>query len=82
MDSTRWTSIASVLLIAAGLYAIMGLAFATIFATRGITAVDHAANGSRWTFRLLVIPGAAALWPWLVLRWRRAVRAARPEAHG
>lgn len=53
----------------AAAYAVIGVAFAIAFAVRGIEAIDPVARGSGWSFRLLVVPGAAALWPFLAKRW-------------
>lgn len=68
-------AIAQWLLIVAGLYAGAGLLFGLIFVIRGVVAVDAAAHGSRWTFRLLIWPGAAMLWPILATRWMKVRRA-------
>jgi hypothetical protein len=53
----------------AAAYAAIGLAFAIVFAIRGIEAIDPVARNSGWTFRFLVVPGAVALWPLLAKRW-------------
>ena len=58
---------------AAGLYTAMGLAFACVFLTLGISRVDPASKGSGIGFRLIILPGVAALWPVLVARWIRAM---------
>ena len=50
-------------------YAAAGLVFALAFVTRGIQKVDHAAKDSGIGFRLIVLPGVAALWPLLLKRW-------------
>lgn len=54
------------------LYAVVGILFSIGFAARGVTAIDSAARGTRMPFRLLVMPGAALLWPLLAVRWRRS----------
>lgn len=60
--------IAAVLLITLGVYLACGVAFAIPFALVGVKRIDpHAAHGS-WGFRLLILPGAAALWPLLLKR--------------
>lgn len=59
-----------VILLAA--YAGIGLAFATVFVFRGVGRIDPVAREAPIGFRLLIIPGAAALWPVLALRWRAA----------
>jgi hypothetical protein len=53
-------------------YAGIGVAFAIAFAARGAGVVDPAARGAPVGFRLLLIPGAVALWPLLGVRWWRA----------
>ena len=65
--------IAAVFLIALGIYLACGLAFAIPFALIGVKQIDpHAAHGS-WGFRLLIIPGTMALWPFLMKRWVRGI---------
>lgn len=53
-------------------YGSAGLLFAVAFVTRGLSRVDPQTRGASWFFRLLLLPGAAAFWPWLLLRWRRS----------
>lgn len=60
------------LLATMGLYAAMGLAFACAFLTHGIIRVDPVSKGSGIGFRLIILPGVAALWPVLLTRWIRA----------
>ncbi len=52
-------------------YAAAGLLFAILFVILGIHRVDEHAHGAGVGFRLIVIPGVAALWPLLLLRWFR-----------
>jgi hypothetical protein len=60
------------LLNALALYAGVGIVLALAFATFGVTRVQAApvSPGAR----VLILPGAAALWPYVLLRWLRAVR--------
>ncbi|HMV49747.1 MAG TPA: hypothetical protein PLD20_27455 [Blastocatellia bacterium] len=51
------------------LYAALGVVFALAFIFLGIGKIDQAAKGSPLMFRLLVLPGVAALWPLLLKRW-------------
>ncbi|MEM9407510.1 MAG: hypothetical protein AAGA81_15845, partial [Acidobacteriota bacterium] len=51
------------------LYAALGLVFAVCFAVFGVARIDPAAVEGTWGFRCLVVPGAAAFWPWLAWRW-------------
>lgn len=60
---------AETILCVVGLYATLGLLFAAAFVTVGITRVDPTAKGSPVVFRLLILPGAAALWPILAAKW-------------
>jgi hypothetical protein len=57
---------------ALGLYAAAGLVFALPFLAWGLPRIDHAARGSSLAFRLVILPGAAALWPLLLYRWQRS----------
>lgn len=52
-----------------GLYAACGVAFAIAFVTCGVASVDSAAKGSSIAFRLVILPGVAALWPFMLHRW-------------
>lgn len=54
-----------------------GLVFAVAFASFGIQRVDPVAKGSGAAFRLLIMPGAAVLWPVLLQKWIAAKRSAR-----
>lgn len=53
------------------LYGWTGLLFAIAFALKGVERVDAAAKESTWGFRVMILPGAAALWPWLLAKWVR-----------
>jgi hypothetical protein len=52
----------------AAVYGLVGLGFAIWFAARLAGRLDPVAEHGTWGFRLLVIPGAAALWPLLLRR--------------
>ena len=54
------------------IYASAGLVFAIAFVTSGVARIDPAAKGASWGFRVIILPGAAALWPWLLAKWVRA----------
>lgn len=58
-----------------GLYALAGIVFALAFAFVGAGRIDPVATHAPLQFRLVIIPGAAALWPWLLLRWLGKPRA-------
>ena len=60
------------LLSALALYAAIGVATALAFVTFGVTRVQPArvSLGAR----ILILPGAAALWPYVLMRWLKAAR--------
>jgi hypothetical protein len=70
---------AEIILLVAGLYTAIGAVFGVAFVAVGAARVDHAAAGSPWSFRLLIWPGAAALWPLMLAKWIRAARPGRME---
>lgn len=53
------------------IYAVAGLLFAIVFVSAGVQRVDDVAEHAPIGFRLIIIPGTAVLWPWLLLRWLR-----------
>ena len=55
-------------------YAAAGLIFAVWFVMAGIGRIDAAARDAGLGFRLIVLPGVAALWPLLLRRWIEATR--------
>jgi hypothetical protein len=62
-------------LVAIGLYALAGLVTALAFVTTGVAQVlPHPAPVTIGA-RVLLIPAAAALWPYVLYRWRNAGRA-------
>lgn len=52
-------------------YGLIGLLFGVCFVTVGASRLDPVAKGTGPGFRLLILPGAAALWPLLLYRWLR-----------
>jgi hypothetical protein len=68
-------TLATWLLTLAGIYAAVGVVFAVPFVLRGAGRVDAAARGGSWGFRVLILPGVAALWPLLARRWLAATGA-------
>jgi membrane protein implicated in regulation of membrane protease activity len=61
--------LATLLVHALYLYGIAGLVFAIAFVMAGVKHIDSQAIGSGVGFRVLIFPGAAALWPILLRRW-------------
>ena len=62
--------IAAAFLILLGVYLGCGLLFAVPFAIWGANRIDPHAQRGGWGFRLLILPGACALWPVLLRRWQ------------
>ncbi len=62
---------ANIVVLVAAAYLAVGLVFAVAFAWRGAGAIDAAAAVGGLGFRLLLIPGATLLWPWMVRKWAR-----------
>jgi hypothetical protein len=58
------------------LYAIAGVATAIAFVSVGLAQVLHPPVPATLGARILLVPGAIALWPYMLMRWRKA-RAAR-----
>src|SRR5712692_5718400 len=55
-----------------GLYAVAGVVTAVAFVTFGVAQVLPAGTPVTVGARLLLLPGAAALWPYVLLRWVKA----------
>ena len=53
-------------------YILMGALFAVAFFVVGHRKIDPASAGSKWALRLMWTPAAAALWPLLIYRWKKA----------
>ena len=58
------------LLNALALYAAVGVVTALAFSAFGVTRVQPAPMSLG--ARILILPGAAALWPYVLLRWLKA----------
>jgi len=55
-------------------YGTIGLLFGLAFILRGAGVLDPIARESSVGFRLMILPGAVGLWPWLLARWAGARR--------
>ena len=65
---------AEILVGALAIYGLVGVIFAAAFVALGITRVDPVAQHAPLGFRLIVMPGVAALWPLLLRRWLRSAQ--------
>ena len=54
------------------IYLAVGIVFAIAFVWKGVGKIDPSAVEGTLGFRLLILPGAAALWPILARRWLAA----------
>lgn len=52
----------NVFLLILGLYLAIGLVFGLYFFAAGAQKIDPAIKESKWTVRLLLLPGAIAMW--------------------
>jgi hypothetical protein len=64
--------IVAFLLNALAVYAAIGAVTALAFVTFGVTRVQPASVSLG--ARILILPGAAALWPYVLMRWLKAAR--------
>lgn len=62
-----------IFMIVAG-YLIAGCLFAIPFLIKGVTTIDEGATGSRWSFRLIILPGTIVFWPLLLKKWIKACK--------
>jgi hypothetical protein len=69
IDRAQW--MAGALGSALGGYGLFGLVFALAFVARGAARIDPAAQDMPLPARLLLIPGAALLWPLMLAKWLR-----------
>jgi hypothetical protein len=67
-------SLAIVLLYGLAFYAIVGLCIAAAFASFGVTRIFGTPTSMTAGARILIFPGAAALWPYVLLRWLKSGR--------
>lgn len=63
---------AETILMAFAAYGAIGLVFATWFCAWGAERLDEAAKGMPMQVRVILLPGAIALWPYLALRQLRS----------
>ncbi|HXR32968.1 MAG TPA: hypothetical protein VN830_04640 [Verrucomicrobiae bacterium] len=65
-------TVATALVYLVYVYLGLGTAFALLFVSLGAQQIDRQAADSGIAFRLLILPGSAALWPLLLTRWLKA----------
>jgi hypothetical protein len=62
----------SAVLYALALYAAAGVATSLAFVSVGLAQVLHPPMPATFGARILLLPGAFALWPYIVIRWCKA----------
>ena len=62
-------AIAPWLVLLVEIYLGLGLLVGVPFVLRGVGRIDPAAVMVGWGFRLIILPGVVALWPFLLRRW-------------
>jgi hypothetical protein len=63
-----------IVLIGLALYAAAGIAVAAAFVAFGVTRVLPEPVPVSAGARILILPGAAALWPYVLVRWLKSSR--------
>lgn len=72
-------SLIGIMVLTLGVYAAVGVAVASAFVVWGVGRVDEGARISTRAFRVMILPGAVALWPAVLVWWVRG--GGGPPAH-
>jgi hypothetical protein len=51
------------------IYILCGILFVLPFVIKGVTRVDEGTHGTKFGFRLIIIPGTIIFWPLLLSKW-------------
>ncbi|HEV8506879.1 MAG TPA: hypothetical protein VGQ53_15820 [Chitinophagaceae bacterium] len=63
-------TVIDIILIVVEAYLALGLMFSIPFAIKGVTMIDpDGAKGTKWSFRVIIIPGTIVFWPLLLKKW-------------
>ncbi|MCB0517778.1 MAG: hypothetical protein R2830_08065 [Saprospiraceae bacterium] len=57
---------ATIFIVFLGIYFLIGFLFSLWFVQKGAAKMDKLATNANWKLKLLWLPGAAALWPFLL----------------
>ena len=63
------TEIAGWIVALGAAYLALGAAFALAFVSIGAARIDEQAGNMPWTARCILLPGAALLWPLMLVKW-------------
>ncbi|MFK7885323.1 MAG: hypothetical protein AB8G16_00530 [Gammaproteobacteria bacterium] len=72
---------AQALVTAGAVYVLIGFLIALPFVLRGAGAIDPSAAQGSIGFKLAILPGCIALWPLIVVLWRRGRGLSEHNAH-
>ena len=62
--------IIGIILFVIEVYLALGVLFSIPFVIKGITVIDpDGAQETKWTFRVIIIPGTIIFWPVLLKKW-------------
>ena len=62
--------IIGIILFVIEVYLALGLLFSIPFVIKGVPVIDpDGAQGTKWTFRVIIIPGTIIFWPVLLRKW-------------
>jgi hypothetical protein len=64
--------IVAVIFTLVAVYLAAGIGIRHPFVTKGVTQIDEGAAGSKWGFRIIIIPGVMVFWPMLLKKWMKA----------
>ncbi len=65
-------AMAELILSITGVYAVCGLLVGLPFVLFGAERIDPTVHGAPRIFRFIILPGAAALWPIVLVKWLSA----------
>lgn len=66
------SNVSEIVVLVITVYLSVGLVIAIGFVGWGVSRVDPAARNASIAFRILLVPGCVALWPWILCCWKRA----------
>lgn len=67
-------TVVSVLLIAIGIYLLIGIVFYFPFISKGVHTFDDGVRSAPVFMKILIFPGTVALWPILLKKWMKGGR--------
>jgi hypothetical protein len=71
--------VVNLILLIVALYLAAGLVFAIPFVIKGVSRIDEGAIGSKWGFRVIIMPGTIIFWPLLLKKWMAVYKQKQKE---